>query len=404
MPSREGAVRAAFGRLTFTTMLAFIVSIPAEYALVLPGVGSVSRLLGLSLMLLVFLDILGGRMLRTPGATLFCFAAFTAWSALTVAWSVEPAQTLERIVTYVQLLVMAWVVCEYVRTESDFCNVLSCFVAGALFMACMTIREFSVANFAAAVLSDRRVSAFGANPNELGLTLAVTLPPALYMLMTSRSGLLRVLGGVYLITGPVAVLLSASRSAVIVLVLTLPGVALMMRDASRRMKFVMVLAAVTAVVVVASFVPTNTWDRLATIGANLQRMDLNNRTDNWRAGIEYSMNNPFLGVGAGAFLGAATHLRTVAWSSHSTWVGVLVETGFIGASLFYGAVGLSLLGLRRANRTIRTLLLSMVLPMMVGMMVTGWDHRKVPWFVFSLLVVAPLLKSSRLPAPAFGAS
>jgi O-antigen ligase len=287
---------------------------------------------------------------------------------------------------------MSWILFEYLRTHAEFCAALTYFVAGALLMACMTIRSFSLVNVAALAVTDLRVSAFGANPNELGLTLAITLPAALHVFRSAPRVMARLIGGAYLILGPVAVLLSASRSAVIVLVLVSLGMVWMLRDTRRFVK-VSILAGVMAVAaVVLSIIPAYTWDRLATIGAKLQRMDLNNRTDNWQAGIEYLLNSPFLGVGAGAFQGAATHLRTVAWSSHSSWVGVLVETGFIGAVLWFSGIGLALVGLRRAVPQIRTLLLVTALPMMTGMLVTGWDHRKVPWFVFSLLILAPLLR------------
>jgi O-antigen ligase len=136
-------------------------------------------------------------------------------------------------------------------------------------------------------------------------------------------------------------------------------------------------------------IPANTWERIGSIGVKLQRMDLNNRSGNWDAGIEYFLGQPVHGVGAGAFQGAAKHMKSVSWSSHSSWVGVLVETGIVGAALWISAIALILFGLFRAPAPLRRMFLAIIGPMLVGMLVIGWDHRKVPWFVFAMAMGAP---------------
>ncbi|MBK9251791.1 MAG: hypothetical protein IPM70_07770 [Proteobacteria bacterium] len=76
------AVRQWVSSATYLVFLLFSGSIPAEYSLILPGVGSITRLLGALLMLLVVVDVLGGRSLRPPNLVLWLLAAFAAWSTL----------------------------------------------------------------------------------------------------------------------------------------------------------------------------------------------------------------------------------------------------------------------------------------------------------------------------------
>jgi O-antigen ligase len=383
-----GAVARAVRVATRLVFLLFAGSIPAEYSLVLPGLGSITRILGALLLMLVAVDVLGGRPLRRPHVAFVLLAAFVAWSLLSLAWSAEPAQTLGRATTYAQLLVMSWIAWEYVRTERDFALVLQLFVLGALFVAAVTIREFNLINLAGLVITDLRVSAFGANPNELGLTMAIAVPVSLHLVRQEPRGLALLINGTYLVVGPVAVILTASRSAAVALGIAFLAMLVMLRDARAGTKVLVgtSLGAVGAIGL--SLIPAYTWERIASIGAKLQRMDFNNRAANWRAGLEAFADQPFLGVGAGAFQGASSHLIMVPRSSHSTWLGVLVETGLVGAVLWFGAIAMALLGLRHATPAVRRLLVAMIVPMMVGMLVTGWDHRKVPWFVFTLALVA----------------
>jgi O-antigen ligase len=384
-------IRASVRSATYSVFVLFAGSIPAEYSLVLPVIGSVTRLLGALLILLVAVDIMGGRRLRAPVLPLALLVAFVTWSVATLIWSVEPSQTLARVVTYAQLLLMGWIAFEYVRTCEQFNQVLQWFVAGSLLVACVTIRDFSLTSVATFAVSELRVAAFGANPNELGLAMAITVPAALFLLRQQPRGVSLVLNGAYLLVGPIAVMLTASRGAVVVLVLVMLGMLVMMRDMKWWAKVAVAASMFAVGTVGVLLVPSNTWERVASVGMRLQRMDLNNRTGNWEAGFEYFLGQPLLGVGAGAFQGAARHMKSTSWSSHSTWVGVLVETGIVGAALWFSAVALILWGLLRVPAPVRRMLYAMIGPMLVGMLVTGWDHRKVPWFLLALAMVAPTL-------------
>jgi hypothetical protein len=61
---------------------------------------------------------------------------------------------------------MAWVVWEYTDSPRMLRAVLQVFVVGAFAVDVATIREFQAIQLAALVITDLRISAFGANPNE----------------------------------------------------------------------------------------------------------------------------------------------------------------------------------------------------------------------------------------------
>lgn len=391
--------------LARTLFLLFVASIPAEYSLVLPVLGSGTRLLGGLLLLVCAVDVISRGTLRRVPNVFLLLLLFVIWSFATTVWSYEPTLSIGRAFTYLQLLVMSWVTWEYVRDEEDLIATLQAYVVGSLLVAAVTIRDFeSVTAAALAVTRDIRVAAFGANPNELALTMVAAVPLALFLLRRKPFGLAGAVNLLYLGVGATAVVLTASRAGFIALVVAGLGMLVMMRDARPVARLTLLGTLLLLAVLFAILVPEHTLDRIASIGAKLQRMDFNNRSLNWMAGLTLFAQDPLVGVGAGAFEGATAHLIDVPRSSHSTWIGVIVETGLIGACLWFAAIGLSLGGLRQADAALRRALLAAIVPMMIGMMVTGWDHRKVPWLLFMLAVCSVRLESRPLVAGADGAA
>ena len=384
-PGLEAALRGSARAL----FIVFVASIPAEYALVLPIVGSVSRLVGAVLLLDCATDVLYRGVARRLPAVIVVLAAFVVWSLASVAWSFEPLLSANRAITYFQLLVMAWVIWENIRREEDLVAAAQAYVLGALLVAVVTVWEFQSSSFALSLITtDVRVAAFGANPNELALTMVTAIPIALLLLRRSQSRTTALANVVYLILGTLAVVLTASRAGAVALAVAVLAMLPMFRESRPSAKVMVAFGLLCLLVLFISVVPDYTLQRIASIGAKLQRMDFNNRTMNWAAGLEMFSERPLLGVGAGAFEGATAHLIDVPRSSHSTWIGVLVETGVVGAVLWISAIWLALLELRFAPALWRRALLAAILPMLVGMLVTGWDHRKVPWFLLVLATCA----------------
>lgn len=391
--------------LARTLFLLFVASIPAEYSLVLPVLGSGTRLLGGLLLLVCAVDVISRASLRRLPNVFLLLLVFVIWSFATTVWSYEPTLSIGRAFTYLQLLVMSWVTWEYVRDEEDLFATLQAYVFGSLLVAAVTIRDFeSITAAALAVTTDVRVAAFGANPNELALTMVTAIPVALFLLRRKSVGLAAAVNLAYLGLGALAVVLTASRAGFIALVVAALGMLTMMRDARPAARLTLLGTLLLLAVLFVILVPDHTLDRIASIGAKLQRMDFNNRSLNWLAGLTLFAQDPLVGVGAGAFEGATAHLIDVPRSSHSTWIGVIVETGLIGAGLWFSAIAVALGGLRHADAALRRALLAAIVPMMIGMMVTGWDHRKVPWLLFMLAVCSVRLESRAPVAAANGAA
>src|SRR5258707_14151827 len=101
------------GILTSIASLAlflFVLTIPLENAVVIPGVGTFARIVGLAAFACGLLGLLEGGKLRAPSVGLLIMTAFVVWAALSYFWTVSPDNTVTQVLTYVQLLSLAWLI------------------------------------------------------------------------------------------------------------------------------------------------------------------------------------------------------------------------------------------------------------------------------------------------------
>lgn len=367
-------------------LLAFVASVPAEAALIVPEYGSLSRVIGALLLIVVALDFSARGRIWPGGLATWCAWGFAAWALLTIAWSLEPQLSVGRAVTYLQLALMFSVLVSYANSCDRVIQLLQAYVVGAVATAIFVFIQFRAIEFAALATTDVRISAFGYNPNEQGLTLVAALPWALYTARFHARQVVRVAALAAVAGLALATVLTASRGAFIALALSGVGMLWMLADARRSTKLLVCLTVAAAALVAYALIPDTIWSRLFTVTNKLQSMDLNARIPAWRAGIQYYVDSPVGGIGAGAFEAASARVINVDRSSHNSFLGVLVETGLVGACLFGGLLACVIRSATRLPTTLRRAVLSTLIPMLVGMLVTAWDYRKVPWIFFALTV------------------
>ena len=98
--------------IAFALLFVFVFSIPLENALVLPGIGTIGRLVGLAAFALGILAIVETGKVRSPSPVHLLMLAFVVWASLSYFWTVSPDDTVEEVLSYVQLLAMVWLVWE----------------------------------------------------------------------------------------------------------------------------------------------------------------------------------------------------------------------------------------------------------------------------------------------------
>jgi O-antigen ligase len=142
-----------------------------------------------------------------------------------------------------------------------------------------------------------------------------------------------------------------------------------------------ILAAVAAVV------PQNSWDRLTTIGAELNGGGMNDRLSIWRIGLKVfsaSVPNAMVGVGADGFL-AAIGLGYVA---HNTYLSILVNNGIVGFVIFLSLLARAAMSALRSASAERKAIVFSLLCWMVAIAAGSWDHNRVAWFLLAISYTA----------------
>ena len=371
-------------RIAWPLLCAFVFSLPWEKSLLVPEVGTLSRLLGA---LAVAAALWRRPSFRAPNLALALAALFAGWEALTYFWSISPGETAARALTFAQLAVMVWLIWDSCRTAAQQTCLLRAYVAGAAVASLLTITRYAQG----LQTYYRRYAAAGFDPNDLGLTVALSIPLALYLSLRER-GWARWASRAAVVVAMAAVLLSASRTSLVVSFLSFTFVAWTWRESDRGQRLAGIVLAGLLAAGALQLAPTAARQRLATLPREAAQGTLHDRTRIWKAGLNSFRSHPVVGVGAGAYPEAVRpQIGTPAraghqYVAHSTWLSVLVECGLIGLGLFLmltGTLAAFVWFMPLAERALWSVMLAV---WAVGITTLTWEHRKPGWLLFALIM------------------
>jgi len=366
----------------FALLWLFIFSIPWENFVLLPGTGTMSRVVGaVALGIGVGVTAIYGR-IRPPGVFLLVVALFVFWAGLTVYWSIDPDESLKRIKTYVQLAAMAWLIWEVADTEELQGRLLQAFVLACWGVAAATFMSYMRGTFTA----ENRYTAEGLNGNDVALTLVLGIPMAWYLAALSSSWLGRWLNRAYVPVALVALLLTASRGGFIAALAALALIPWTFGRLDWRSKLVLSVLVVASVWLVAMLVPPSSWERLATMQSELgSGGTMGYRKTIWNAGLSVAINHPVIGVGAGGFSLAVAPALSRPFAAHNAFLAVLVEQGVIGLALFASLFVAAILPSWRLPPLMTRFRVVLIATLIIGVMPLNWDYVKTTWFILALL-------------------
>ncbi|HEV2750286.1 MAG TPA: O-antigen ligase family protein [Gemmatimonadales bacterium] len=377
-------------RAAFSLLWCFVFILPWDKFIVLPVLGSLPRIVGLVASAVGVLYILARRRVR-PLAWFHVFALlFVIWAGVSAFWSFDPQATRVAFLTYLQLLVLVWLIWEIAWTPERQRALLQAYVLGVSVAALVTIYRYltnvPLVDDATRLTDAMRFTAFSYNVNELGMTLALGLPMAWYLSLSQperRRGAW--MWRLYLPLGVTGILLTASRGAflsALVALLIIPWTLGRMRLRTR----VALYALATGTLLLAThFVPESSFERLATIRADVQSGYFGGRGAIWTAGLEVAEEHPFVGVGTAAYGAAVEPTLFFDWGSHSVPLAILVENGLVGLFLFIAAVAAAARPAGRLPPLQQRFSIILLLTLVVGSLSGEWQDRKQFWFVLGIL-------------------
>ncbi len=372
-------------RVAWILLLLFAFAIPWEYSLDLgPPLGNVARIVGLLLLLAAIPAVLQAGRLRRPGAMQWLVSALYVWLCCTCFWSIDADATVVKMRAYFQEMMVVWLVWGLAESPADLRDLLRAYVAGSWILAGLTVVTFSSPEAIAA--GQMRFAAYGQDPNDVARFLDLGFPLAALLLTSERRWPMRWMALGYLPLGFFAVLLTASRGGFLAALVALSGCAvLLMRGCGKAA--MATLVALPAVAVVLWFaIPSEIFERLATIPAQLEGGDLNQRLNIWSAGWHAFLQAPLSGSGAGTFVTAAG-LAPID-TAHNTVLSLAVSGGLCALFLAVGIVALAARAVLSMRGKLRIAMATALLVWIATSLVATVEESRTTWLLLAMIALA----------------
>jgi O-antigen ligase len=360
-------------------LLAF--TIPWEDQFLFERIGTLCRGVGIAAFGLGLLAVFMNAPTRIPRPVHLVLLLFVLWISLTSLWTVDQEATLTAVKTYVQLLLMVWLILEFAPNRRLQLHLLRAYVLGSYVSAAGTI--FSYVSDSSTYW-ERHVAA-GFDPNDLCLILALSIPMSFYLMVVEPAGFRGWLWRLHPAPVLFAALLTASRGGFLSICAALLIVPCMFAKLPTGSKILVPAVGLALLIAVFAWLPGPVVERLSSLPEEMRATTFGLRGGIWRAGWEVFRQHSLAGVGIGAFATAVQPVLGEATVAHNAFLTVLVETGIIGFFLLATALCLLLQSLIRLDTIGRRFWLVVVVTWFIGANALSWAHRKPTWFLIGLL-------------------
>jgi O-antigen ligase len=377
--------------IAYVCVWVFVFAVPWEDVIVFPGLGTLSKLLGIAAFGVTAIRVLLTARVRKLISFHWVAFAYLCWVLLSASWAVNtscspvfgcPVRNV--IDQYLQFFVMMWVLWEATPNRSRLINLFQAYVLGAYVAALNTI--YNYASGVSLKHAYGRYAAEGFDPNDLGMLLALGLPMAWYISSTSTSAFQRWLNRGYFIAGGVAILLTGSRGALLATIVALSVVPWTMKQVRRGVRIAAVVIMFGAGVLAVRFVPAELFKRLSTTTSEISEGTMNERLQIWKAGLALVPARPLQGYGPAGWQMVLSHQMGIK-GPHNTYLAILVDEGLVGLALYLTIFALLLRHLRMLPNVFeRRVSLVLLTTLAVAITPLAWDTKKAAWMLLAILM------------------
>ena len=372
-------------RAAWVLLLIFAFTVPWEYSMDFGiPLGNIARIEGLLVLLAAVPAVLQAGRLRTPGLLQWLVLVLYLWFCCSYFWTIDTEATLETIRGYFQVMMVVWLVWEFVESPSDLRALLRAFVAGSWLLAVLTVVD---AGSLQAITEGRvRYAAMGQDPNDVARFLDLGFPLAALLLSSEHRWPGRLLALGYLPLGLIAVLLTASRGGFLAALVALAGCGFLLVRGHAKVVVGGAFALPAIAAVLWFGVSREVFERLATIPEQLQGGDLNQRMNIWSAGWDAFVQSPLIGSGAGSFVAAAG--LNPADTAHNTALSILVSGGLCGFLLAVCIVIAVVMGAMQTRGNLRLALVIVLVVWGITSLVATVEESRTTWLLLGFIAAA----------------
>jgi len=370
-------------KIAFMSLLLLVFVIPFENMLIVPGFGTISRVVGAFSFLFCFLSIIIDKKQFTITNFQKKVLVFIYFSVCSYFWSVEQGESLKAIISLIQIFIFILLMIEFFDSPQKKINSIQAYIAGAYVSSIATIFMF----FTKTESFYLRYSAKGFDPNDLGVILAVGVPMAWYLFLTLESKLLKTIFSLYIPICGFAVVLTSSRTAFVVYLIGLvliPWTVFSLTKLTRSMTCFFILVVLTIFIYV---VPPSSIGRLLTVVDESMFGSLNSRTLIWENYIELFSEKSLIGYGVGSSQNVFFDVNGIELATHNLFISHLVNGGFVGLTLFLVIIFEVIRKTFKLNDNEFKFWILVLFCWFLGVMNLNWEMRKPTWFIFTMIIL-----------------
>ena len=373
-------------KIAYYLSLILIFSVPWENAITVAQFGTLTRSIG-ALTAVVCAGATLEIGFRKPHLYHGFLFAFVAWNIASYFWSLDVEVTLVRIKTYLQLIILSWILWELYTEVKHLNAALQAYIVGGYVVIASTIWNY-VLEHTISEYEFGRFAGAGLNAVDQALILALGIPIAWNLALSGNLVQKKIIFGLinyaYIPISLFAIALTGSRTGFLVCI---PAVLYILFTAGRnwnisRIYIYWVLFGATMFAVYQ--IPAKTTERLATVSESITNADLGGRVSLWEASIKAFSRYPLLGIGSGSLM-KDTELNEVA---HNSFLSVLSELGLIGISLFISILIIVIFQIFYQSYPGNILWAVVFLLWIMGAATLTWEYRKPTWLVLNLIIVS----------------
>ena len=314
----------------------FIFLIPFEEITVLTESITILKLLGWLLLFFWVIKYIQRRIFPKITKGLIILFIFILWMLISYFWAYYPAAVLFRIPTLIQLFIMFWIIVDSINKKDLLNKAFWAYTIGSILVSLIASILFVGGS---ETIYGRAALGFSGSPNHLPLSII----PAFWWLWVNfldNTVLYRkILLSILFIPLVLVLVFSASRGAIFALIGS--GLISLVWKKSRRSSIVLISLVILSYGVLQYINDPNLLSRFSFDSLLNDRGA--GRFDIWLVGLQIARNNLVFGVGLNGFAWVFGKYYEITQTirvlsdfrvSHNIYLGILVDTGLIGLSIF----------------------------------------------------------------------
>ena len=381
-------------KLAYILSLILIFTIPWEDAVTIAGLNSITRYAGIIVAGAWVVSKFFSGKIRKPQFFHIIAIFFILWNIASLSWTVAYDYTYQQAKTYLQLIILIYIIWDLYTTSKELNNAMQAYVFGCYVAIITTINNYILGR-EIKLYSGGRFAGVG-NAVDLALILTLGLPIAWHLATSldnqKKNKILRLINFAYLPAALLAILLTGTRMAIFAVIpafIYIIGTSNRLKTSLRLSSLVVLVGAMFWL---EPLIPRSTIERLGTTGVSIMSGDLGGRVSIWIQSLSFFYSHPIIGIGSGTL--SSNYVMGVL--AHNTFLSVLAEVGLIGFFLFMCMLAIILKQAIKQEKYYAMLWITILAIWTIGVFTLTWEYRKVTWFILTLVIVGANLRNLQI--------